>query len=251
MSWRLLKCLKTFKNWSVHYRKRYRSQNGETVDLILRRGGTIRARSGTSDLRTARSIFLDESYLPKPMTIPEDGTVVDIGAHIGCFTIFAALRAKRGRIVSAEPAPDNFALLRENVRRNGFGHVETLNAAVAGTAGDRMMCASANPRTTGGNSLYGGEGASTFPVRCLTLPGIMEEHRLRKIDFLKLDCEGAEKEIIDSLADGELARIDRIAMEIHNPPGLEDSLNRLRRSGFTEIPPRKSNYRYFYRRAVS
>ena len=56
--------------------------------------------------------------------------VVDIGAHIGTFTVGAAKRAMNGRVFAIEPVPENFDLLQENVRVNNRENVVTIHAAV-------------------------------------------------------------------------------------------------------------------------
>ncbi|OHB77598.1 MAG: hypothetical protein A2Z34_00135 [Planctomycetes bacterium RBG_16_59_8] len=156
------------------------------------------------------------------------------------------MRATRGRIFSYEPEPSNFRLLDENVRGNGLERVRCFPMAVAGKAGERTMERSVNPKTTGGGSLFGG-GGEPFAVRCADLPGIIRDHALERIDFLKLDCEGAEWEILESLPDDHLRRIRQIAMEIHNPPEDPIAFRRLRENGFVELPHPKRNYRAFHR----
>lgn len=236
-------------NWYLHYLDRYKVgvRKGEIIDLKLRNGLIIKVRVGTSDFRTSRSVFIDESYLPPGLSIPEDGIVVDIGAHIGTFTLFAALRATKGRIFSYEPEPSNFSLLKENIRCNQLNHVSCFNMAVAGVEGERQMYYSKKPSTTGGHSLYD-TGASSFSVRCTTLAQIMEDNELDRIDFLKLDCEKAEGEILESMSDDKLRRLHKIAMELHIPDTeIGPTFERLESLGFLELPHSKSGYRFFTR----
>lgn len=247
---RLLGCIRVYKNWPVHYLDqfgigiRYR----QPVELRLRNGLTQQVRGRTSDLSTARSIFIDESYLPPPLEIPEDATVIDIGGHIGSFTMFAAVRARKGRVFAYEPEAANFNLLMENLRRNGLDHAKGFNLAVSDQEGDRRMFYALRDRGTGGHSFYG-RGDRTFGVRCTTLPRILDENRIDVVDFLKLDCEGSEIEILNSLSDAQLGAIRQIAMELHHPDRFAPILERLRSAGHEEIPASKRNYRYFRKEA--
>lgn len=239
--------VRTFENWPLHYLSRFGLlPDRKKLELRLRNGLRISARARTGDMRTSRAIFIDEAYLPPPLSIPEDAVVVDIGGHIGCFTLFAAHRARRGRIFAYEPEPSNFELLSENVSRNAPDRVQAFNLAVDGREGEREMHFAVSRSGTGGHSFFG-PGEKTFKVRCTSLPRILAEHRLDHVDFLKLDCEGAEVEILESLSDEELCRVRQLAMEPHRPADLQPSYERLKRLGFEELPSRYPNYRYFRR----
>ena len=245
---RVLRNIKTFKNWYLHYWNRHgsRKKMGDPVDLKLRSGLVLRARAKTSDFRTSRSIFTDESYVRAPIRIAEDATVLDIGGHIGCFTLFAAERARNGRVFAFEPEPSNFEALAGNVERNKLEHVKVFNLAVAAEASDREMFRGGKASTTGANSFFGDKG-DAFEVHCTTLPDILEREGIERVDFLKLDCEGAEIEILENLSDADLAKIQQIVMEIHYPEKMEAIFQRLHEQGFQRIPHEKKNYGAFWR----
>ncbi len=244
---RLFQNIKTFRNWYQHYWDRYGSGPvGKEVTLSLRNGLTIHLRKKTSDFRTARSIFTDKSYLPSPITIPEKGTIIDIGGHIGCFTLFAAHRMKQGKILTFEPEPSNFHLLEKNVRTNRLEQVTLFHRAITSKAEKREMYYPRKKTSTGGNSLFR-KGPDSFPVDCTTLPDIFETHGLTRIDLLKLDCEGAEIEILENLPEELLSRIHQIIMEIHLPDQMDPVFDRLERSGFKRGKHPKNNYALFLR----
>lgn len=126
---------------------------------------------------------------------------VDIGAHIGATAINAARRG--ARVFAVEPMEDNFRLLKLNVGEEPNGKmIECINLAV-GTPGERKLYV--NPRNTGGNSLllewtdFGQDEDIFQNVQVVSLPQLMAMHDIKTIDFLKMDCEGAEKEIIEDL----------------------------------------------------
>lgn len=249
---RIFKEIRTFRNWTLHFRNRLRlaGDKGRRDVLKFRSGLRLHIRYHTSDLATSRSVFLDDSYFPPGITLPEDAVVLDIGGHIGTFAVLAATRAPRGRVFSFEPEPENFALLEENIRSNNLGHVRCFNQAVGGREEERAMFRAANPVRTGSHSLVNATGAGTFPVRCTTLSAVLRAQKLEKIDFLKLDCEGAEWEIFPATSDDDLRRIRQIVMEVHSgvPGGaqaMRDSFDRLKRLGFAELPHPKSNYAAF------
>lgn len=246
---RLFKNLRIFKNWTVHYRNRLRlsSDKGKRGVIELRSGPSLNFRYHTSDLATIRSVFVDDSYFPAGISIPEDATVLDVGGHIGSFTVLAGTRARRGRVYSFEPEPENFALLRENAQRNGLDPSRCYNCAVAGKEEEREFFAAANPVRTGSHSLFETGSGKSVKVRCTTLPGLLKREGLDRIDLLKLDCEGAEWEIFTSLSDDELSRIRQIVMEVHGGDRVS-AFERLKKLGFAEVAHPKHNYAAFARR---
>jgi FkbM family methyltransferase len=249
---RLFKNIGTFKNWTVHYRNRFRfaSDKGKRGVLEFRNGLSLSFRYHTSDLATSRSIFVDDSYFPAGISIAPDATIVDIGGHIGTLTTLAASRAPKGRVFTFEPEPQNFALLEENVRRNGFQHVRCFNQAVAGKEEEREFYLAPNPVRTGSHSLTRVSTAGSFKVRCTTLSTILRDNRIDRVDLLKLDCEGAEWEIIPATSDEELGKIRQIVMEVHagESGAREKSFDRLKKVGFVALPHPKDNYAAFVRR---
>jgi len=248
----LFKNIGTFRNWTVHYRNRFRfaSDKGKRGVLEFRNGLSLQFRYHTSDLATSRSIFVDDSYFPPGISIGPDATVLDIGGHIGTLTLLAASRAPQGRVFTFEPEPENFALLEENVRRNGFQQVRCFNLAAAGREEEREFYLAPNPVRTGSHSLTRVGTAGSVKVRCTTLSAILRDNKIDRVDLLKLDCEGAEWEIFPATSDEDLGKIRQIVMEVHagESGAQEKSFDRLKKLGFVALPHPKSNYAAFVRR---
>jgi FkbM family methyltransferase len=133
--------------------------------------------------------------------------VVDLGAHIGVFTIFAS---KSGAFVySYEPEPTNFIM---NVKLNNLNSkVKTFQMAVADKKGNFPLHVS----ELGIASLVGRNAGSVF-VEAISLEDILVENKLPKIDFLKVDVEGAEWSIFSTTKKSVLTKIRKIAMECHS-----------------------------------
>lgn len=141
----------------------------------------------------------------------EPATVLDLGAHVGVFTL-AALAHGATRVVAVEPNPANFELLRLNIQTNADrwdGQVEMLHAAVG--AGARAV------------SVGSGSTARTRPARSgvpVLGPGSLLAQLDGEVAVLKLDVEGAEYEFFDQAPAEALARCRRIVLEWH-PFGAE------------------------------
>jgi FkbM family methyltransferase len=184
----------------------------------LRNGPRLLARPQTADRDVVLEVWGRHCYTPRGFEISPEDTVVDIGAHIGTFSIYASGRAKNGRVYALEPVPENFEMLKRNVETNNANNVLLFNAAVAqkkGTA--EIFLSSAN---TGGHSLlstFGGLPAKvSIKVNTVSLRDLMAENSLSRIDFLKMDCEGAEYDILYSCSEQDLKAIRRISMEYHD-----------------------------------
>jgi FkbM family methyltransferase len=162
----------------------------------------LRFHATPVDVSTLAVVLIKDDYGASAPT----GTVVDIGAHIGAY----AIRAGRTATVHAyEPAPATYRQLEANVARNG-ARVHTHQLGVAGASGTRHMALS--PHGSPFNTIYGSEGT---PVECVTLDGILGE--LERCDTLKIDCEGAEFEILAGCS--LLHKVQEIWLEYHEGPG--------------------------------
>lgn len=215
-------------------------------DIAFRNGGTFRIRTRPGDRHTFHRLWARDEYRLKGLAPGSLGTVVDIGAHIGAFAVRAASLASR--VLCYEPAPENLALLRRNVAR--YPNVEVHPLAVAGRRGPVRLYLRENPAAH--SLLPGGSGASfnAISVEGISLEDIFREHAVERCDFLKLDCEGAEYEILYAAPRELWRRIARVALEYHpagdaDPRGSGEALaGYLDQMGYrTELRPSKHHPR--------
>lgn len=175
--------------------------------------------------------------------LAEGETVVDIGANVGVFTVLAASRG--ARVHAFEPNPEAFALLSRNVRENGFAdRVRCRNLAVVDREGildlsvpdsGKIYSMGSATTTTLARERLGAlpeVSMRTFPVRCTTLPVLADGLPGRAVHFLKIDCEGAEWEILRSLVTARECRPRHIAMETHAGYRESEMVDLLRGLGY-------------------
>jgi len=125
--------------------------------------------------------------------------VLDVGAHIGYYTLLASRAVgPRGRVFAFEPAPGNLALLRKNVSANGCSNVHVVDKAVGAACGRSTLLL--DPRNTGGHSLGGRSraAAGALSVEVVDLDGWIEASRARPA-VLKIDVEGGEAAVLEGL----------------------------------------------------
>jgi FkbM family methyltransferase len=157
--------------------------------------------------------------VPRMQIRPND-IVFDIGANQGFFTCYAAYHG--ARVYAFEPFPQSFDTLQENVRSNGFEkNVAARPWAIAGRNGTANLIYT---DILGGimnsiNLAYCQKKdldiQQQITVPCYTLAQIIEDMKIDRTHLRKIDCEGAELEILKLLTEKELQKIDSFVIEYH------------------------------------
>jgi FkbM family methyltransferase len=143
---------------------------------------------------------------------------LDIGAHVGCFSVFMALLVgPAGRVEAIEPMPANLALLEKNVAQNSLESVVEIHAACC-AAREGGVFLNLGPSSFE-SSLSHDFGNGTIPVPALTVDGLALKNG--RLDFLKLDVEGAELDVLQG-AETALAKFrPTLIIELHPPMAAE------------------------------
>lgn len=169
-----------------------------------------------SQLHILKEVFYHKAYeigFPKK---EKNAVVVDIGAHYGYFSIFATKHCKTPcKLFSIEPSVSNFLAMQANLNSSKIHHIQTLNIGISGTTGIRTLFQS-KPQNHSIFSHYINGMNEETQVHCLSLKDFIDDNNIEKIDFLKIDCEGAEHEIIQNTDFETLQKCTVISMEIHD-----------------------------------
>lgn len=211
--------------------------------LELRSGESFRSPPNEELTTIFDEVWVDQRYLPADWDPALRPTVIDVGANVGVFTIWAARYLGAERIVAVEPAPDTSRELRGNLERNSV-EAQVLEAAVGRTSGEATLHRRGAPArdTLFTTDRYGSRFEPTARVRLVTLDEVFSLFEIESCDLLKLDCEGAEYEILGAAGNETLASVRHLVAEYH--VGLNDQRpHELRRlledNGFdvTVFPP--------------
>lgn len=227
-----LRIVRVCRNWPSWFYEYFTGlSDGSSRCYAMRCGATLHTRRNRSDLHMIDEIWAYRKYDYFGYRVTPGSTVVDIGAHIGTFTVYAARACGASKVISFEPHPDNYRVLSKNVERNHLRNVTCVNQAVAGNVQRRTL--RLDSTESGSHSLVTGSPERTLEVECCTLEEVFRRFSLTKIDYLKVDCEGAEYEILEN-ATAKLSQITRISMETHTTPHrkAEDLERLLRAHGF-------------------
>lgn len=195
-----------------------------------------------------KEIFQHQSYCRPGFELRPTDTVVDLGGNIGLFALWASPQA--ARVVSIEPTKV-IGCLEQSLALNGIRNVSVVRCAVSDKPGTLELLeypgfnavshsASFQPARWGQrliNLFYRKEREAPQRVSCpcQTLDDILRTQNVDRVDFLKVDCEGGEYAVFDSISDESLRRISRIALEFHvyNPShDYHRIVSRLKSAGF-------------------
>ena len=213
--------------------------------LDLRDGTKIFLSSNPHDSVTVMVNFCRNEY----GKIHRDWSVIDIGANIGVFMLVAA-RSGAGHVYCFEPNTEAFDVLGKNIMENALSdRVTATKAAVTGQADQSVYVPKASSPYNQAVSTAIGQDVEFEAVESITLSDIIEAYGLADVDLLKLDCEGAEYEILLETPGDVLKKIRKIRMELHpsrRHPRAE-VLDRLHELGFACV--RHSGMIYWFKRA--
>ena len=159
--------------------------------------------SGPEYLHALKEIFIDGVYKQK---LPENAYILDCGANIGISVIYLKSICPTANIISFEPDHKNFKLLLKNISSHQITKVEAKNEAV--WTEDTTL--NFIEEGTMGSKIGDAVSSNTVSVKAVRLKDFLG----RKVDFLKLDIEGAEYKVLKDIAEN-LGNVNRMFLEYH------------------------------------
>jgi FkbM family methyltransferase len=181
-------------------------------------------RVPSSDVQAFEQIFIRQDYAFNVTAPP--ATIVDAGANIGLASLYFSNRFPASRIIAIEPERSNFALLRKNVA--GYANITPVQGALWH---ENKPINLVDPdlgewgfMTQSVDDVDTHLGESMYEVPGMTVDTIMKEHGLERIDILKIDIEGAEREVFSDPSVW-LGEVDALIVELHErlKPGCNRS----------------------------
>ena len=157
-------------------------------------------------------LFRDKVY--ERVKSPQMGdVVVDAGAHVGLFTVKASLQVgKQGKVYAFEPEPENFSLLRENTK--GLKNVKIFQKALWSSEKDLTLFIRRDH--IGAHSLIDWVDAKYIKERLPLRTTFLDKIVKGKVNFIKMDVEGAELEALKGAVGILKQHKPLIAVELHN-----------------------------------
>jgi FkbM family methyltransferase len=207
----LIEAIKVIKNWHQYVFTYLGWIKAQHVILETRSGFKIKLRTNSTDLMAFTHVWLLREYDRPSFEIHNDDVILDIGAHIGLFVLFVAQFCRNGKIFCFEPVRENYDLLLDNLKMNKITNVESFNMAVSEKTGEVKIYLNEDES---GHSMFV-PSTKFIQIQSTSLKNIIDANGLGKCDMIKMDCEGVEYEIIDSLPSNYFDRIKKMCIEYH------------------------------------
>jgi len=246
--------------------------------IHLANGMEIACQTATEARFLYHDIFEKQIYCRHGVSLEGAECVVDVGANIGLFTLFAARQCPGARVWAFEPAPPLFEILRSNVERYGV-EAELFQCGISEARGTAEL--TFYPNSSGMSSFYADPEeerealyhlmvnqlrrrepgmeevmkhvddllaerlrSCTFECPLYSLSDVIREHGIRRIDFLKIDVQKSEIGVVRGIADEHWPRIRQLVLELHNTEGRFHWLRgHLEKRGFRVLAEQEDSYR--------
>jgi len=155
------------------------------------------------------SLMVLDQYCAKEF-LKNDSVVIDVGSNIGLFSLFASRICPNGQIYSFEPNSKNFSMFQRNILKNQINNIKVFPYALGNEGGTRKLfkLKEGLDSVDGGatledssfnyqNPLYDTDVKNSESVKLITLDEFVEQEKLTKVGFIKIDTEGYEKQVIN------------------------------------------------------
>lgn len=183
-------------------------------------GGEIHCPNQPGARVPVYEVFSEDAYrLDELLTgLPDDLVALDIGGHIGCFSVALARAVPGARVHAYEASPSTARWLARNVAANALGDRVTVHQeAVSGERGTLEFADNAHGSSL--NGLTAPAGSTTqVQVPAVTVADAIEAAGGR-VDLVKIDTEGAEYGMLEATTPDQWRDVQRVVMEYHDVPG--------------------------------
>lgn len=190
-------------------------------------------------LKTFSEIFKERDHTRlSGFLTKKDKIIVDLGANEGFYTLMAKAKSPKARIISVEPNPYAFKLLKKNVKSNKLKGVSIINKAVSSKKGKIDFEVVKGRTAIGATKVYKKYrklGLEKIKVDTISLDQLLKNYKLERIDVLKIDVEGSEVEILKS-SKNSFNKIKKIVVEYHGAQKTKSPvLKLLSENGFKKL----------------
>ncbi len=168
-------------------------------------------RNNYSDRAIFLQVFYEKQYDLYDQQLPAAQTIIDAGANIGLASIYFSIKFPNAEIVAVEPEKENFKLLKKNT--NSYNNIDPMQA---GIWDKNEAIRITNPETLAAGFMVEANNKSDESINGITIRNIMETKNWKNIDILKMDIEGAEKEVFSANDMEWLSKVKVLIIELHD-----------------------------------
>lgn len=190
------------------------------------------------------NVLIDDEYAPILNYVHQPKVIIDAGAHIGCGAVFFANRFPDAKIFAIEPSSDNYFYLRKNAE--SYSNIHCIQAALW-CRNEEVTIENPTAESWGFN-FKSSNGFEDEKIPGITISALCKRYEIESIDILKIDIEGAERELFSEEKVSWLSKVKTIAIETHDRflPGCRFSVLRaLERYNFEEFKVEHNENSFF------
>lgn len=168
-------------------------------------------RNNKSDKAIFFQVFYEKQYDLYGIDFPQATKIIDAGANIGCASIYFSLRFPNADIIAIEPEESNFGLLKRNALL--YTNIQSIQA---GIWDKNEKLSLANPEGGAAEFMFESKTVDNGAVDGITIKSILDLQHWSKVDIIKLDIEGAEKEVFSANDLSWLKNVKLLIIELHD-----------------------------------
>jgi FkbM family methyltransferase len=136
-----------------------------------------------------------EPYVQNVFVLKKNDVIIDVGAHIGTYSIPIATQiGESGKILAFEPNPKNAMVLRKNIELNKLNNIIVFENAASSKNQVVKLTLSNDPMLS---RITSSEDEKTVKIECIPLDSLIKKLELKKVDWLKIDAEGSEISVLE------------------------------------------------------
>lgn len=224
---RYLKLFENVSNTRIYFLDKIKKQS-ELV--FITKPIAIKVRVPRRLMLIFKEIFMSDVYSIHELAkgLNENSVVLDIGANVGFFSVLLLSKKNIKKIIAFEPIPVNIQTLKKTIAENKVLQEKLVlqEKAVTGQPmGDLTLFLDSEKELTENASVFSGfesTHAQKLVVPSISLTQIFQENNLNQVDFVKMDCEGSEFDILYNTDPSLLKKIKHMILEVHD---LDDAKN--------------------------
>jgi|TARA_Y100000310_G_C20655410_1_gene801730 FkbM family methyltransferase len=192
-----------------------------------------------TDICMAYECILRDDYQLRSLKLSKGDVVIDIGAHIGSFSLAIAKQFPQVKILSFEPSLDSYKVFKKNIEVNNYKNIVAFNKAI--TSQGKKITLYLDSVNSALNSVHARKN-NCVEISSISIERVFQDNNIKKCAFIKMDCEVAEYDIILNTSLDILRKIELMVIEYHNPVDfgivnkkytLSNLIKHLENSGFT------------------
>lgn len=187
------------------------------------------------DRSVANEIFKFREYrMAEECIAKAKDSIIDVGAHVGFFSLYCRALNPWVAIFAIEPEPGNVKRLEKNLEQNAIENVFVEQVALAGKTGKRNLILSLDSHNHR-LAKYDLVGQKGLRVNAFSFADFCKKNKIKKISVLKMDIEGGEYEMLEGMTDHDFFLVENLVLEYHDSPEKNHKMleRLLRQRGFS------------------